>query len=283
MYNAIVIAGATGVGKTDLSIKLAKELNAKIISADATQVYRKLDIGSAKISKEEMCDIDHYLIDIVDIGDDYSVGNYYKDANDILNRDKNTCFLLVGGTGLYLDSITQGLTMMPNIDKKKREKLESMELCQLVELLTDEEKAKIDICNKVRVIRKLEKRGIEYNNIKGNDRNFLKIFLIRNRSNLYDRINKRVDQMIEKGLIEEARKIYEEYGDIVKSIGYKELFEYFKGEVSLEFAIEKIKTNSRRYAKRQFTWFKNKGYHIFNLDDETEEDIIDKIRREYGN
>lgn len=283
MYNAIVIAGPTGVGKTELSIKLAKKLNAKIISADASQVYRKLNIGTAKITKEEMSGVEHYLIDVVDPRKTYSVGDFFREANKILNENKDTIFLIVGGTGLYIQSITDGLTQMPDIDKDYREKLEKMDLNTLTQMLTEDEKKDIDIHNKVRVIRKLEKRGIEYNNIKGNDRNFLKIFLTRDRENLYDNINKRVDKMMDIGLLDEALMIYKEYKEKVKSIGYKELFMYFKGEISLNEAIEKIKINSRRYAKRQFTWFKNKGYIVYNLDLESIDDIIEDIRGRYGN
>lgn len=260
MYNAIVIAGPTGVGKTELSIKLAKLLNARIISADASQVYKTLDIGTAKITENEKDGVIHYLIDEVEPNEKYSVGHFYETANKILNENKEVPFLIVGGTGLYISSLTDGLTMMDKVDYKKREKLESMTLSELQDLLSEEEKKQIDIKNKVRVIRKIETRGVVYNNKLGNDRKFLKIFLTRNRTTLYDRINKRVDIMMEQGLLEEAKKAYNVYGDKIQCIGYKQLFEYFKSNVSLKEAIENIKTASRRYAKRQFTWFKNKGY-----------------------
>lgn len=206
MYNAIVIAGPTGVGKTELSINLAKLLKADIISADASQVYKALDIGTAKITEKEMQGVKHHLIDVVNPDETYSVGDFFKATNEILNKNKKTPFLIVGGTGLYIKSITDGLTTMPDVDQKKRKELESMDLDTLVSMLTDKEKSQIDIKNKVRVIRKIEKRGIEYNNIIGNDRKFLKIFLSRDRKNLYDRINKRVDQMISQGLVTEAKK-----------------------------------------------------------------------------
>lgn len=283
MYNAIVIAGPTGVGKTELSIKLAKLLNARIISADASQVYKTLDIGTAKITEDEKDGVIHYLIDEVEPNEKYSVGHFYETANKILNENKEVPFLIVGGTGLYISSLTDGLTMMDKVDYKKREKLESMTLSELQDLLSEEEKKQIDIKNKVRVIRKIETRGVVYNNKLGNDRKFLKIFLTRNRATLYDRINKRVDIMMEQGLLEEAKKAYNVYGDQIQSIGYKQLFEYFKSNVSLEEAIENIKIASRRYAKRQFTWFKNRGYIEYNLDDESIDKIIEKIRREYGN
>ena len=163
MYNAIVIAGPTGVGKTELSIKLAKLLNARIISADASQVYKTLDIGTAKITEDEKDGVIHYLIDEVEPNEKYSVGHFYEAANKILNENKEVPFLIVGGTGLYISSLTDGLTMMDKVDYKKREKLESMTLSELQDLLSEEEKKQIDIKNKVRVIRKIETRGVVYN------------------------------------------------------------------------------------------------------------------------
>lgn len=279
MRKCIVLAGPTAVGKTQISIKLAQKLNAKIISADASQVYKYLDIGTAKIKKSEMENIEHYLIDIVEPDYNYSVGRYYDDCNKILNDNPDDVFILTGGTGLYLDSITQGLTIMPEVNQKLRTELESMQIDKLVEMLDNTDN--VDTKNKRRVIRKIETKNIEFNNIKGNDRQFIKIFLARDRQDLYDRINKRVDIMIEEGLILEAREMYEKYPNI-KSIGYKELFEYFRGEISLQDAIEKIKTNSRRYAKRQITWFKNKGYEIINIDELNITEIIERICNIYG-
>lgn len=279
MCKCIVLAGPTAVGKTDISIKLAKRLNASIISADASQVYKYLDIGTAKISREQMQGINHYMIDIIEPDAEYSVGLYYNQVNKILNENDDL-FIITGGTGLYLDSITQGLTIMPEVDSKLRLELESKSIDELIELLDGDTKD-IDLKNKRRIIRKIETKGIEYNNIKGNSKEFIKIFLTRDRQVLYDRINKRVDIMIESGLIEEARKMYEKYKNI-KAIGYKELFMYFDGTITLQEAIEKIKTNSRRYAKRQFTWFKNKGYIELNLDKLNEEQIIERICSIYG-
>lgn len=283
MYNAIVISGPTAVGKTALSIELAKQLNGVIISADAMQVYRHMNIGTSKIKKDEMQGIKHYMLDIVDPDEDFDLGMYYEMVNNILKKEKKIP-ILVGGTGLYISSITNGLTSMPKIDKKVREDLMSKDIDELLSMLKGKvDFSTFDINNKVRIIRKIETLGIEYNNIKGNDLNFLHIFLERDRQNLYYRINKRVDIMIETGLLPEAKYIYDNYNiDKIKAIGYKELFSYFKFEKSLDEAINEIKQNSRRYAKRQFTWFRNKKEYIrYNLDEQREDIIIQQILEKF--
>ncbi|WP_068268793.1 tRNA (adenosine(37)-N6)-dimethylallyltransferase MiaA [Caviibacter abscessus] len=283
MYNAIVISGPTAVGKTALSIELAKKLNAVIISADAMQVYKHMDIGTSKVTKVEMQGVPHYMLDVVNPDEDFDLGMYYEMVNEILKKERKIP-ILTGGTGLYIAAITKGLTAMPKIDKKYREELMSKNIEDLLAILEGKvDFSTFDVNNKVRIIRKIETYGIEYNNIKGNNLNFLHIFLERERQSLYDRINKRVDIMIKEGLLEEAKFIYDNY-DInrIRAIGYKELFSYFKGEITLEKAIEEIKKNSRRYAKRQFTWFRNKDEYIkYNLDEQNEENIIQKILEKF--
>lgn len=284
MYNSIVLAGPTGVGKTEISILLAKRLNMEIISADATQVYKELDIGSAKIRENEKQNISHYLIDVVYPFEDYSLSRYYDDCNKILNENKQKEFLITGGTGLYIYSITDGFSDTDKPDEKYRAYLLSLETNDLIKLLEEKGIDKnIDLNNRHRIIRQIEKGNIKYNNIKGNDRNFLKIFLTRERENLYKRINKRVDLMFENGLLEEAKKVYNKYGNNIKAIGYKELFMYFENKIDLETVKNLIKRNSRRYAKRQFTWFKNKGYITYDLDKISKEDVIERIVEKYGN
>lgn len=274
MYNCIVLAGPTAVGKTELSIKLAKKIQAEIISADSSQVYKEMNIGTAKIQENEKEGIRHHLIDVVYPNEEYNMGIYYKQVNDLLNKDDRT-YIITGGTGLYIQAITDGITQMPEVDRTKRQYLESLELKDLLSLLDNTEN--LDINNKQRVIRKIETKGIEHSNIKGNNRKILKIFLTRDRENLYDRINKRVDIMFNQGLLDEARYIYRKYQDKISSIGYKELFEYFKGNISLDEAKEDIKKASRRYAKRQITWFKNKGYIVYNLDEISVDEVLNKI------
>lgn len=296
----IVISGATGVGKTDLSIKLAKRLNADIISADASQVYKFLDIGTAKVTEDEMQGIKHYMIDVVEPDEDYSVGDFEVEVNKILHEKEENAenVILVGGTGLYIRAITDGFSDLPTKDEKIRKDLEEKSLEELQEILKALDlKAynEIDLNNKLRLVRAIEVCKItggkfselRVKNIKKNNYNFLKVFLTRNREELYERINKRVDIMIQKGLVEEAKKVYNNYEDSlykISAIGYKELFNYFDGKVSLEEAIEDIKRESRRYAKRQMTWFrKEKDYLIYNLSEISEKEIIEDILRNYDN
>ena len=296
----IVISGATGVGKTDLSIKLAKRLNADIISADASQVYKFLDIGTAKVTEDEMQGIKHYMIDVVEPDEDYSVGDFEVEVNKILHEKEENAenIILVGGTGLYIRAITDGFSDLPTKDEKIRKDLEKKSLEELQEILKGldlQAYNEIDLNNKLRLVRAIEVCKItggkfselRVKNIKKNNYNFLKVFLTRNREELYERINKRVDIMIQKGLVEEAKKVYNNYEDSlykISAIGYKELFSYFDGKVSLEEVIEDIKRESRRYAKRQMTWFrKEKDYLIYNLSEISEKEIIEDILRNYDN
>ena len=296
----IIISGATGVGKTDLSIKLAKRLNADIISADASQVYKFLDIGTAKVTEDEMQGIKHYMIDVVEPDEDYSVGDFEVEVNKILHEKEENAenIILVGGTGLYIRAITDGFSDLPTKDEKIRKDLEKKSLEELQEILKAldlQAYNEIDLNNKLRLVRAIEVCKItggkfselRVKNIKKNNYNFLKLFLTRNREELYERINKRVDIMIQKGLVEEAKKVYNNYEDSlykISAIGYKELFNYFDGKVSLEEAIEDIKRESRRYAKRQMTWFrKEKDYLIYNLSEISEKEIIEDILRNYDN
>ena len=296
----IVISGATGVGKTDLSIKLAKRLNADIISADASQVYKFLDIGTAKVTEDEMQGIKHYMIDVVEPDEDYSVGDFEVEVNKILHEKEENAenIILVGGTGLYIRAITDGFSDLPTKDEKIRKDLEKKSLEELQEILKAldlQAYNEIDLNNKLRLVRAIEVCKItggkfselRVKNFKKNNYNFLKVFLTRNREELYERINKRVDIMIQKGLVEEAKKVYNNYEDSlykISAIGYKELFNYFDGKVSLEEAIEDIKRESRRYAKRQMTWFrKEKDYLIYNLSEISEKEIIEDILRNYDN
>ena len=290
----LVISGPTGVGKTDMSIKLAKLLNSEIISADSSQIYRYMDIGTAKITSEEMQGIRHYLIDIADPGEDYSVGDFEIQVNSILkDKEKNQeNILLVGGTGLYIKAITDGFSNLPSKDEKLRNELEVKSLEELREMLRKlDEKAyrEIDICNKLRLVRAIEVciltggkfSELKTENVKNNNYSFMKVFLTRNREEIYDRINRRVDIMISQGLEAEARKIYEKYKNLrykIASIGYKEFFKYFDGENSLDETIEEIKRESRRYAKRQMTWFrKEKDYIIYNLSEQSENEVMKDI------
>ena len=292
MNKAIVIAGPTGVGKTKISIDLANELNAEIISSDSAQVYKGLNIGTAKITEKEMQGIKHHLIDIIEPISKYSVGNFEKDVNKILNQNPEKNFLLVGGTGLYINSVTKGLSILPEADKKTREYLSTLDNQTLFELALkyDKEATKeIHPNNRVRLERVVEVfllTGQKFSellkkNIKNNNFKFLKIALERDRENLYDRINKRVDIMFNQGLVDEVKNLYKIYGEKLYKlniIGYNEIIDYINGVISLDEAYYKIKLNSRHYAKRQFTWFKaDKEYQWFNLDEVSEQEIVKTI------
>ena len=265
----IVVTGPTGVGKTKLSISLAKKYNAEIINGDSVQVYRGLDIGSAKVTYDEMDGVIHHLFDIRDVWEEYSIYDYQRDCrkliDDITSRGKNV--VIVGGTGLYIKSALYDYTLSEcdNVIKDEYEDISTEELYnRLKELDKDID---IDRYNRRRVIRALNYyltygKSIKENN-NGNKLLYNDVYFIgltTDRDILYDRINKRVDIMIENGLYDEVRSFYDKnmrYRPLFSAIGYKELYSYFDGECSYDEAIELIKRNSRRYAKRQYTFFNN--------------------------
>ncbi len=277
----IVIAGPTASGKTALSIELAKKINGEIVSADSMQIYKDMNIGTAKPTKEEMGDIKHYMIDFVSPETRYSVSQYKKDAlvciEEIIKKGKTP--IIVGGTGLYIDSLIYGIEFqeMP-IDMEYRNKLNQIaDDGRLQELYDqackiDSEAMKIISPNdKKRIIRILEiyeqtgktktQQNIESRQ-KGIPYEYIVFAINMDREKLYDRINKRVDIMINNGLIEEVQALVNKYSNIqtaMQSLGYKEVIEYFDKKITKEEMIDKIKMESRRYAKRQLTWFrKNK-------------------------
>ena len=286
-----------------MSIKIAKKIDAEIISADASQIYKELNIGTAKITDEEMQGVKHYMIDIVNPGEDYSAGDFERDVNNILNENSQKSenrknIIITGGTGLYIRSITNGFAKLPSKDEKIRKDLEDKNLDELQEILKKLDKEsyeEIDLSNKLRLVRAIEVciltggkfSELRTKNIKNNDYEFLKVFLTRNREELYDRINRRVEIMIAKGLVAEAKKVYNKYKEKlykISSIGYKELFMHFDGKITLDEAIEEIKKESRRYAKRQMTWFrKEKDYIICNLSEMSENEVLDEILKRWEN
>ena len=261
----IVITGPTGVGKTKLSISLAKKYNAEIINGDAIQVYKGLDIGSAKVTKEEKEDVVHHLFDIKEVWEEYSIFDYQNDCRklieDITSRGKNV--IIVGGTGLYIKSALYDYTLSK--EDVIEDEYEGIDTDTLYERLKSMDKdIDIDRFNRRRIIRALNyyltfNKSIKDNNT-GNKLLYDSIFigLTTDRDILYDRINKRVDIMIDNGLLDEVKSFYDKdmrYKPLLGGIGYKELFSYYDGDISLEEAIELIKRNSRRYAKRQYTFF----------------------------
>ncbi|MGF6905678.1 tRNA (adenosine(37)-N6)-dimethylallyltransferase MiaA [Fusobacterium sp. PH5-44] len=292
--NGIVIGGPTGSGKTRLSIKLAKVINGEIISADSAQLYKGLDIGTAKITEKEKDGIIHHMIDIVAPVRKFNVGTYQRKVDEILNESekKKRNILIVGGTGLYINAVTNGLASLPEGNPMIRENLSKYNNKELYEQLFKVDKVSaenIHINNRVRLERALEVYKItgekfselSVKNIKGNNYDFTKIALDCPRDILYKKIDQRVDMMIEKGLLEEVKQLYNEYGSSLKKlniIGYNEIIDFFQGKLSLNDALLGIKQNSRRYAKRQITWFRNdKSFKWYNLYQMTEEEIIDDI------
>ena len=279
--NIYVIGGSTASGKTGLSIELAKRINGEIISADSMQIYKDMNIGTAKLTKEEMQGIKHHLLDFVSPEERYSVANFKTDAKikieEILKKGKTP--IIVGGTGLYIDSMIYGIEFQDEkIDKEYREELNELAEKEGLERLYEEARKidpeamkKISINDKKRIIRVLEiyhktgktKTEVEKESRKNEIKYNYKMFAITmNREKLYERIEKRVDQMIEQGLIEEVQSIlnkYHKFPTAMQGLGYKEVVEYLENKLTKEEMIEKIKKKTRHYAKRQLTWFrKNK-------------------------
>ncbi len=259
----IAIVGPTGVGKTKLSIELAKYLNGEIINADSTQIYRGLDIATAKIKEEEKENIPHHLFDIKDIATNYTVYDYQKDARLIIDQllKQNKTPIIVGGTGLYLKALFYNYQFNEEDNYEPFDNLSNDEVYN--KLLTINPNTTIHKNNRKRVVRAINYYLNNQKNIEDNKTDELLydvIFLglTTDRETLYQNINKRVDKMIEEGLIKEAKELYDSNirtKAVMTPIGYKELFDYFDKKISLEESIELIKKRSRNYAKRQYTWF----------------------------
>lgn len=284
MTDIIVIAGPTGVGKTKLSIELAKKLDAEIINADSMQVYRDLNIGTAKIKESEKEGIVHHLFDIVDVNDMYTVFDYQKDGrqiiSDILSRNKKV--IIVGGTGLYIKALLYDYKF--NVEKSTYnfDKFSNEELLKKIKSI--DESINIHVNNRKRLERTLTRLyNNSDNNHSGNNKlyDFTMIGLTTDRSNLYEIINKRVDLMIKDGLLDEVKSLYDKNirsKAISTGIGYKELYQYFDGNISIEEAIELIKKNSRRYAKRQYTFFNNQfDVNWFNTNYSNFNETVDEV------
>jgi len=270
----ITVVGPTAIGKTAMAIKLALHFNTEIISADSRQFYKEMRIGTAVPSEEELASVPHHFIQHKSIFDTYSVGKFERDAIKKLNElfKKHDVVIMAGGSGLYVNAVIDGLDDFPAVDDSVREKL-NLELKEqgigsLQEKLKKcdpEHYKKMDIENPQRLIRALEiciGTGKPYSSFlkqKEIARDFksIKIGLTADREVIYDRINRRVDIMISEGLINEARRLYEYQNlNALQTVGYKELFSHFSGDADLDFAVSEIKKNTRRFAKRQLTWFK---------------------------
>ena len=284
MKDIIVVAGPTGVGKTKISIKLAKEINGEIINADSMQVYKGMDIGTAKITEEEKDGIKHHLFNICDTSYDYSIFDYQKDCrkviDDILSRGKKA--ILVGGSGLYIRAALYDYKFDEETIHNDYSKYTNEELYNMV--LDIDKDTTIHKNNRKRLERFLDKSNKE--SIKSNKLyDFSIIGITTDRDKLYEIINNRVDQMVDNGLLNEVKSFYDnkDYSKaIMTAIGYKELYPYFDNKISLEEALNSIKTNSRRFAKRQYTFFNNQfDMKWFNVNydniDETIKNIIDYL------
>ena len=291
----ITIVGPTAIGKTALSIVLAKHFKSDILSCDSRQFFKEMKIGTAVPEDFELAAAPHHFIQNKSIFEAYNVGQYERDALKKLNKifKENPIQVLVGGSGLYVDAVLKGLDEFPKVDASVREQLNRVfnekGLEQLQNQLKELDLATyndIAIDNPQRVIRALEVcigSGTPYSTFKNKPktpRNFIpiKIGINAERSLIYDRINKRVDRMMENGLLEEAQAIYEhKHLNALQTVGYRELFSYFDGDFTKEFAISEIKKNTRRFAKRQLTWFK-KDPDIVWFDAQTPiEEILIKI------
>jgi len=297
-----VIGGPTASGKSKLAVELAKKINGEIISADSMQIYKEMNIGTAKVSKAEMDGINHYMIDIVTPEERYSVSSFKKDAElaieKILKKGKTP--IVVGGTGLYIDSLIYGIEFQDEeIDLAYREKLNEIadqegleKLYKQAQEIDPEAMKKISINDRKRIIRVLEiyhktgktKTETEKESRKNEVKYDYKVFAITmDREKLYSRIEKRVDKMIEQGLIEEVQNILKKYSHFptaMQGLGYKEVVEYLENKITKEEMIEKIKKETRHYAKRQLTWFRKNKETIW-LNGEEETDInMEKIIKE---
>ena len=293
MQKVIVICGPTASGKTGLSIELAKKVNGEIVSADSMQIYKEMDIGTAKPTKEEQQGIKHYLIDFVSPEERYSVADYKKEAKKAIEEiiQKGKIPIVVGGTGLYVDSLIYGIEYADiEFDKNYREKLEKRVQKEGLEKLYEEAKKidpiaieKISQNDEKRILRILEiykatgknKTEQEEESRKNPPKYDYQVYALKwEREALYERINKRVDIMIKQGLIEEVKKIlqtHKVFPTAMQGLGYKEVVEYIAGDLTKQEMIEKLKRDTRRYSKRQMTWFRKNKQTIW-LDGQVEKE-----------
>jgi len=311
MKKVIVLLGPTGVGKTSASILLAKELDTEIISADSMQIYRHMDIGTAKPSEAERAGISHHMIDVVEPSEAYSAGRYISDVAPIIEGlfQKGNTPIIVGGTGLYIKAMTRGIFSGPSSDLQLRDRLLAREeeekgslYAQLCEI-DPETAGRIERNNIRRIIRAIEvcvKSGSSLSSLQKNltkplPYDFIKIGITRDRKELYQMIDARVDAMFRAGLVDEVRSIMQRNPDRtpLQAIGYKEIVQYLNREIDLQEAERLIKRNSRRYAKRQFTWFRqeegiawidvtgtNNGLEVFQAVKQVLGDIFPQVSAE---
>ena len=301
MKDLIVLTGPTAVGKTELSLELAQRIEAEIISADSMQIYKGMDIGTAKVSEAERKKVKHHLIDFLSPETNYSVSQFQNDCDQKIKniKNRNHIPMLVGGTHLYLRAVLEGF-MLPDIepDYKRRQKLEELadkegtEAVHKILAKKDEiTAAKLhpnDLRRVIRAIEIYEETGKTKSHYKKKQEerpprySAYKFALIRSRDNLYQRINKRVDLMLENGLLEEIKSLLSQYESLSdtaqQALGYKELISYLKQEITFEEAVYEIKKRSRHFAKRQLTWLrKEDNLIVFNIEKENKKDILNTM------
>lgn len=290
MKKVIVITGPTAVGKTKLSIEIAKRLQTDIINGDAYQIYQKMNIGTAKPTDDEKQGVTHHYMDFLDSSKTYSIAEFQKGVRECIDdlTSKNKVPLIVGGSGLYIDSVIKNYQFLEEKRSNEQSKYDSLtneELHQVLANLDPDKASEIHPNNRKRVIRAIELISSNVDNTSRSKKNELVydaliIFLNDNRESLYDRINKRVDKMLADGLIEEVKNIgINNYSMTSKvAIGYKEVIQYLNNEIDYNEMVELIKKNSRHYAKRQFTWFKNQdNCQVVNINLEDFNKTIDEV------
>lgn len=299
MNKVVVIVGPTGIGKTKLSIELAKFLKSEVINGDAFQIYKGMDIGTAKVTEEEKCGIPHHLFDICEVDEVFSAFDYQIKCREKLDElfKKNIIPVIVGGTGLYLKSALYDYKFVEEkepIDMSEYEKLDNQSLYNKLMELDEEAAKKTHPNNRRRVMRSLQiclsVEGNKTDLINTQEHKLLYdvkfVGLETSREKLYDRCNRRVDIMLEQGLEEEVRALYEKYKDkknltSFQAIDYKEFFDYFEGKCSKEEAIELVKKNTRNYVKRQYTWFKRQvNATWYDVDFENFNNTVDAITKD---
>ncbi len=282
----IVIAGPTASGKTATAIKIAKALGTEIISADSRQFYKEIPIGTAAPTTSERAEVQHHLIHNLNVEDKYDVADYEQDVLSLLKKLflSHDSVVITGGSGLFIDAVCKGLDSIPDISDKNRDTVNELyhkggltALQNELQRLDPEYYNIVDKQNPRRLQRAIEvcyQTGLTYSSFRKNtnktrDFKIIKIALLWERNELISRINKRVEMMINDGLVDEARQMYpKRHLNSLNTVGYKEMFQYFNGDVSLDEAIENIKTSTRQYAKRQMTWLrKNNDYQWFSIDE----------------
>ena len=283
MKKVIVICGPTGVGKTKLSVKLAKKLKGEIINADSMQVYKGLDIGTAKIKSSEKERVKHHLFDIVDVHKNYTIYNYQKDARKAISEiiRKRKIPILVGGSGLYIKAALYDYKL---VKEKFHSEFENMSNEEILAEIKKDHDTDIHVNNRKRLVRELNKiknNSVNISNINEPLYDIIVIGLTTNRDRLYKIIDDRVELMIKEGLIKEVKTLYDNKINtkaIETGIGYKELYEYFKGNITLQEAIDLVKKNSRNFAKRQYTFFNNQmKVNWFNVDFDNFDNTINEV------